>query len=136
MLKKKSKTTLFKDSHYVETFQMKVELWTTICHCYERINVCSNFVKRPATKSDLSFEVPHFRTSILTKTLSRETIVKCDKVVCICNMGFTGLGGCQSLVLEFPGLMLFVHMTIVDRLSSNMLTPCCGDPMLSNILMV
>ena len=40
------------------------------------------------------------------------------------------------LVLEFPGLMLFVHIAIVERLSSNMLTPCCGDPMLSNILMV
>ena len=40
------------------------------------------------------------------------------------------------LVLEFPGLMLFVHIAIVERLSSNMWTPCCGDPMLSNILMV
>ena len=27
------------------------------------------------------------------------------------------------LVLEFPGLMLFVHIAIVERLSSNMLTP-------------
>ncbi len=30
----------------------------------------------------------------------------------------------QCLVLEFPGLMLFVHITIVERLSSNMFTPC------------
>jgi hypothetical protein len=35
------------------------------------------------------------------------------------------------LVLEFPGLMLLVHITIVERLSSNMWTPCCGDPMFS-----
>jgi hypothetical protein len=40
------------------------------------------------------------------------------------------------LVLEFPGLVLFVHIAIVERLSSNMLTPCCGDPMFSNILIV
>jgi hypothetical protein len=40
------------------------------------------------------------------------------------------------LVLEFPGLMSFVDIAIVERLSSNMLTPCCGDPMFFNILIV
>jgi hypothetical protein len=40
------------------------------------------------------------------------------------------------LVLEFPGFMLFVHISIVEWLSSNMLTPWCGDPIFSNILIV
>ena len=40
------------------------------------------------------------------------------------------------LALEFPGLMLFVHTAIPGRFSSNMLTPCCGDAMISNILIV
>ncbi len=34
------------------------------------------------------------------------------------------------------GLMLLVHITIVERLSSNMLRPYRGDPMFSNILIV